>query len=169
MTELELTRTRGDRRLYALEGIGTLRLDGTFARSATAEAGRDTWRFTQRGFWRRVIQAADAAGTVVGEFLPRDIRRGGTLRWGRRELTLQPISPLRERYILTEGDRDLVLIDGKSWGRRPVKVTLSDSAAIEPGLLLFATFVVRQLAVNAANNSSASTTATMSGSGSYSG
>ena len=56
MTELELTRTRGDRRLYALEGIGTLRLDGTFARSATAEAGRDTWRFTQRGFWRRVTQ-----------------------------------------------------------------------------------------------------------------
>ncbi len=58
MTELELTRTRGDRRLYGLEGIGTLRLDGTFARSATAEAGRDTWRFTQRGFWRRVIRLA---------------------------------------------------------------------------------------------------------------
>lgn len=167
MTEHELTRTRGDRRLYALEGIGTLRLDGMFARSATAEAGGDTWRFTRRGLWQRVMQATDAAGTVVAEFLPRDIRRGGTLRWGRRELTLQPVSPLRERYILSQGDRDLVLIDGKSWGRRPVKVTLPDPDAIEPGLLLFATFVVRQLAVNAANNSSAGATATMSGS--YSG
>ena len=66
MTELELTRTRGDRRLYALEGIGTLRLDGTFARSATAEAGRDTWRFTQRGFWRRVISGHRRGGNRSG-------------------------------------------------------------------------------------------------------
>ena len=49
MTELELTRTRGDRRLYALEGIGTVRLEGMFARSATAEASGRSWHFSRRG------------------------------------------------------------------------------------------------------------------------
>jgi hypothetical protein len=77
------------------------------------------------------------------------------------------VSPLFERYALSEGERDLVLIDGKSWGRRPVKVTIPDSETIEPGLLLFTSFIVRQLAVNAANNASTGTTAAMSGS--YSG
>jgi hypothetical protein len=167
MVELELTRASGDRRLYALEGVGTLRLEGLFSRSATAEASGNRWRFNRRGFWQRVMQATDATGTVVGEFVPRDIRRGGALGWGRREFALHPASPLRERYVLSEDGRDLVLIDGKSWGRRPVKVTLPDHDAIEPGLLLFASFVVRQLAVNAANNSSAGTTAATSGS--YSG
>jgi hypothetical protein len=163
MIELELTRTAGDRRLYVLEGVGTLRLEGLFSRSATAEGSDNRWRCTRRGFWQRAIQATDAEGTVVGEFLPRDIRRGGALRWGGSEFTLHPVSPLRERYALSQGDRDLVIIDGKSWGRRPVKVSLADPNAIKPGLLLFASFVVHQLAVSAANSSSAGTTAAMSG------
>ncbi len=167
MTELELTRTPGDRRLYALEGVGTLRLEGFFARSAIAEAGGSSWRFGRRGFWQRTMQATDTAGNVVGEFAPRDIRRGGALRWGGRELTLHQASAFRERYALSDGDRELVLIDGRSWGRRPVKVTLADPGAIEPGLLLLAVFVVHQLAVDADNNSAAGTTAVMSGS--YSG
>jgi hypothetical protein len=163
MTELELTRTRGDRRLYALEGIGTVRLEGMFARSASAEASGRSWRFSRRGFWQRVMEATDAAGALEGEFVPRDIRRGGTLRWGGRELTLHPVSSLRERYALSEGDRDLVLLDGKGWGRRPVKITLAETDAVEPGLLLFTAFVVHQLAVNAASAASASTTAALSG------
>jgi hypothetical protein len=44
MADLELTRTRGDRRLDALEGIGTLRLTGWASRNATAEAGGASWR-----------------------------------------------------------------------------------------------------------------------------
>jgi hypothetical protein len=160
MTELELTRTSGDRRLYSLEGIGTVRLEGLFSTSATAEAGERGWRFDRCGFWRRVMEATDAEGAVVGEFVRRDIRRGGTLHWGGRGLTLHPVSPLRERYVLSEGDRDLVLLDGKGWGRRPVKITLAEPEAIEPGLLLFAAFVVHRLAVNAVNASaSGSTTA----------
>ena len=35
MADLELTRTQGDRRVYALEGVGTVRLEGLFARAAT--------------------------------------------------------------------------------------------------------------------------------------
>jgi len=72
MADLELKRTPGDRRLYALEGVGTLRLEGFASRTATAEAGGGSWRIARRRFWQRVIQATDAAGTPVGEFEPRD-------------------------------------------------------------------------------------------------
>lgn len=166
MIELELTRTPGDRRRYVLEGVGTLRFEGVFSRSATAAADESGWRFGRRGFWQRIMEATDTAGTVVGEFVPRDLRRGGTIKWAGRALTLRPASSWRERYALADGDRELVLIDGKSWGRRPVKITLADPDTIEPGLLLFVSFVVRQLALNAANNSSAGTTAAISGSSS---
>jgi hypothetical protein len=55
MTELELKRTSGDRRLYSLEGIGTLRLLGLASRTAIAETAGGSWRITHRGFWRRVV------------------------------------------------------------------------------------------------------------------
>ena len=117
MIELELTRTEEDHRRYLLDAVGTLRLEGLFSRNATAETGDEYWHFARSGFWQRVMQATDALGTVVGEFVPRDLRRGGTLRWGGREFTLRPASSWRERYALAEGERELVLIDGKSWGR----------------------------------------------------
>src|SRR4051812_13449633 len=167
MIELELTRTREDRRRYVLEGVGTLRLEGLLSRNATFEAGSEYWHPARRGFWQRIMQATDALGTVVGEFLPRDLRRGGKLYWAGRELTLRPASSWRERYALVEGERELVLIDGKSWGRRPVKVTLADPGAIEPGLLLFAAFIARHPPLGADTTSPAATTAAMTGS--YSG
>jgi hypothetical protein len=106
---------------------------------------------------RRVIQATDAAGTAVGEFEPRALRRGGTLRWAGRELALRPASHWRERYALADGDHELAILDGKGWGRRPVKVTVDDPEAVEPGLLLFAVFVVRGLAEDAGAAAQAAT------------
>jgi len=154
MVELQLTRTPGDRRLYALEGVGTLCLNGWSSRSGTAEAGTCSWQINRRGFLHPVIQAADAAGAVVGEFEKRTLRRGGTLRWSDREFTLQPDSIWRERYALAEGDRQLATIEGKNWGKRPVNITLhGDARKIDPGLLLFAAFVVRALAEDASSAS----------------
>jgi hypothetical protein len=149
MAELELTRTTGDRRVYALDGVGTLRLEGFASRRATAEAAGTSWRIARRGFWQRRFEAIDAAGTAVGEFEPRGLRRGGTIRWAGRPFVLRPASNWRERYALADGERELVVLDGKSWGRRPVKVTIADSETVEPGLLLFAAFVVRGLAEDA--------------------
>ena len=149
MAELELKRTADDRRLYALEGVGTLRLAGLGGRVATAEAGTDSWHITRRGFWRRTVQATDAADSVVGEFEPRGLRRGGALRWAGRGLELRPASSWRERYALADGERELAVFDGKGWGRRPVGVIVDDPAPLEPGLLLFAAFVVRGLAEDA--------------------
>jgi hypothetical protein len=166
MVDLELTRTRGEGRIYVLEGIGTLRLQGLFARAATAEADGTRWQIARRGLWRQRIEASDLTGTAVGEFEPRSLRRGGTLRWAGREFALRPASSWRERYALADGDRELALLDGKGWGRRPVKVTLDDPGEVEPGLLLFAAFVVRGLAEDAGAAAGAGASAATMGGGS---
>jgi hypothetical protein len=166
MADYELTRTQGDRRAYSLAGLGTLRLEGLFSRAATAEVAGGTWRIAHNGFWRRQLEATDATGATVGRFEARTLRRGGTLRWADREFTLRPASSWRERYALADGDRELAILDGKGWGRRPVKVTVDDLDAIEPGLLLFAAFIVRGRAADAQSGAEAgASTASMGGTG----
>src|SRR5262249_42215812 len=143
MIELELTRTQGDRRLYALEGVGTIRLEGVLSRAALADSEGTRWRFVRGGLWRPVMTATDITDATVGEFRRRGMRRGGTLRWEGREHALRPASGWRERYALAEGERELAVLDGRGWGRRPVKVMVEAVGAVDPGLLLFAAFVVR--------------------------
>lgn len=169
MPELELTRTPDDRKLYVLEGAGTLRLRGWTGRSATAEtaAGDRSWEIAQRGIFRAVIEASDAAGSAVGAYEPRTFRRGGALTWEGRDYGLRPASSWKQRYALTGGDRELAVIEGKGWGKRPVKVDVADLASLPPGLLLFAVYVVRALAENAqsaaAGGATAATAAASSG------
>ena len=43
------------------------------------------------------------------------------------------------------------MLDGRSWGKRPVTITVDDPAAVDPGLLLFAAYVVRSLAEDSAS------------------
>jgi hypothetical protein len=50
MVELRLERSRDERRLYSVAGIGTLRFDGLTSRAAIAEAGDGRWRLGRRGF-----------------------------------------------------------------------------------------------------------------------
>lgn len=155
MADLELTRTNEDRRLYALGDVGTLRLTGFWSRTATARAGARTWALARTGFLRVIARATDETGVVVGAFEPRGaFRRGGTVRWSDREYALRPSSSWRERYALLAGEHELAVLDGKGWGRRPVAVTVDDLALVEPGLLLFATFVVRGLAEDAGSTGS---------------
>ena len=96
--------------------------------------------------------------------MPRGLRRGGTITWGGEQFTLHPAGPLRERYVLAADERDLALIEGKSWGKKPVQVKLVEHGPPVPGLLLFAAFVVRQLAVNGANAAAGGGTAAVAGS-----
>jgi hypothetical protein len=162
MPDLELTRSRDDRRLYELAGIGTLRLEGLFSRRATVEAGGVTWSMRRVGFWRTTIEATDAAGSVAGTFDPRTLKGGGTLVWRGRELELRRASIWKDRYALAADDREIAVLDGRSWGKRPVTITVDDPAAVEPGLLLFAAYVVRSLAEDsesAAAGASVATTA----------
>jgi hypothetical protein len=146
MADLELKRAPDDRRLYDLEGVGTLRLEGWKGPRATADTGVRSWLFARRGLWRRGIDATDAFGAMAGSFEHRRRRRGGPLRWGDDEFVLRQASLWHDRYALVEGDRELAVLDGKDWGKRPVRVTVEDPEEIDPGLLLFAAFVVRRLA-----------------------
>jgi hypothetical protein len=155
MAELELRRTPDDRHCYTIDSVGTLRLDGILSRSATAEAGQRSWRISRIGFRKRAVEATDAAGALVGVFKASGKRGGGSLRWGEDELALRPASAWRERFALADGDRELAVLDGKGWGKRPVTLTVADLDALDPGLLLFATFVVRGLAEDAAAPSGA--------------
>ena len=68
-----------------------------------------------------------------------------------RELELRPASAWRSRYALADGDRELAIFDGKGWGKRPVAVIIDDLSAVDPGLVLFAAFVVRGLAEDASS------------------
>lgn len=163
MVNLALSRTPGDRHLYALEGVGTLRLEGAFSRRATAEAAGNRWRIARHGFWRQ-LQATDAAGAVVGTF-DRRLRGGGTVRWGDRELTLRRASLWRERYALAEGDHEIALLDAKGWGKRPVTITVEEHSALDPGLLLYAAFIAHTLAGDANAGAAATTTAVTTSSG----
>jgi hypothetical protein len=156
MTDKELTRVEGERKGYSLAGVGTMRLEGFSGRRATAEARGRNWSFGRSGFWQRAIEATDSTGVVVGVFEPRTLRGGGTLRWGARELQLRPASAWRSRYALADDGRELALLEGKGWGKRPVKVTSADGE-LDPGLLLFATFVVRALAEDATAAASGAT------------
>ena len=151
MAEFDLTRSPDDRRLYVLDGVGTLRLEGWGSQRATAEAREGSWRIERRGLFRRTVEATDLAGGPAGTFEGRSVRRGGTLSWHDRELELRPASAWRERYDLVEGGTQLAVLDGKGWGKRPVKVKLDDPA-IDPGLLLFAAFIVRGLADDASSS-----------------
>ena len=149
MTELALTRSPGDRRRFDLQGYGTLRLGGWASRWASAEADERRWGFARRGIFRSRIEATDPAGTVVGVFEGRSLKRGGTLRWDEHEYVLKPDSMWTERYALLDGERRLAVLEGKGWGKRPVRVDVEDVTETDPGLLLFTAFVVRALAEDA--------------------
>jgi hypothetical protein len=162
MPELELTRSREDRKLYVLDGVGTLRLRGWTSRGATAEADGRSWEIERRGVFTSTFEATDASGTTVGAFYGRTLRRGGTLQWGQRELELRPASAWRSRYALADGERELAIFDGKGWGKRPVAVVIDDLSAIDPGLVLFAAFVVRGLAEDSSSTAGGASVAASS-------
>jgi hypothetical protein len=164
MVELELTRSASDRRLYELAGIRTIRMPSLFARGpAIATAGGTPWLFERR-FWGRGAIATADGGALSGEFEPRTLRRGGTVRWNESGLALRPASSFRERYALADDDRELALFDGKSWGKRPVKVTLEDDS-LDPGLVLFAAWLVRGLAEDAGTAAAVASSTAATGSG----
>jgi hypothetical protein len=144
-TQLELRRLPGERSVYQLGDVGTVRRHWTGWRSAVAEAGDRRWTFTASGIWRSRLRATDQLGAVVGEYLPRAFRAGGTVQWYGRELTLRSASIWRRRLVLSDAGRDIVTIDARSGGRRPVTMTVRDPQA-DAGLLLFTAVLAAEAA-----------------------
>ena len=109
------------------------------SRRATATSAGVTWHFAHAG---PTIYARGAGGGVVGEFDPR----GGRMRWNGRPLELRPAGSRKDHYALVAGEVDAALFEGGPWGRRPVEVDVLRPEAIDPGLILFTAFAVRQVA-----------------------
>ena len=150
--QLELRRVPDERHAYFIDGIGRLRRDGgMFSSSFVGEAAGHSWRFAGRGLMQHTLEATDSNGAVIGRFVPNTIRRGGHLEWGARQLMLNPATRSRDGYVVREEDRDIIRIENRSWGRRPLKLTLIGADPIEPGLVLFTAFVVHRLADNDAS------------------
>jgi hypothetical protein len=143
--EFELERAQADRRRYVFGDVGAMRLQGLFGRNAAVEAGGEQWTF-RRSLWTRRIEAVAVSGEIVGEFRGRLLYSGGTIRWSGRELLLRRGTMWRERYILEDAGGTVARFDVRAWGRFPVSVRLEVPAKVEPGLLLFAAFVVRTAA-----------------------
>ena len=64
-------------------------------------------------------------------------------------MTVRPASMWKERYALADRNGELAVFEATRWGKRPVKITLDEPSLVEPGLLLFAAFIVRELGADA--------------------
>lgn len=150
MPEFELTRSRDDRRIFGMAGVGTLRFEGWFNRRAIATSAHGSWTFRRSGVFRTTIEATDTTGTPVGDFTARAIRRGGSLRWLGTEYEVRAASMWKERYALAAGDVELLVLDAASWGKRPVTGTTLEPELVTPELVLFTAFVAKHLAEDSA-------------------
>jgi hypothetical protein len=145
MAELELTRAPGDRKVYVLDGVGTLRVRGRGRQAAVAEAGGRRWAFVRRGLFAPLVTATDETGTVVGLYRSPMRKPGGPVGWAERELQLRRSSTFRQHYALSEGEQELALFHGtgRARGKSPISLTIDDPTALDPGLILFAAYIVR--------------------------
>jgi hypothetical protein len=148
MPRLELTRTEEDHKVYALPGVGELRVDGWMSGKVEATAGGHAYTFDKHSLFESVSTATDATGSRAGEFHPRRIMGeggGGTIVWRGAEWELRPATEVDGAYALGHpGDTtEFALIDEAIWSKRPVPVSVAEGADVDPGLLLFAIFAVR--------------------------
>ena len=148
MRQTELTVDPADGALWDLPGVGTLRRTDRMSRAATAEAAGRSWEIARFGLVRTGFTSTDETGTVVGEVRNRFSGRSDRLRWGGRDLTLRHDGPRRDGHVLLDGDRRIALLTPKQPGKRALDVLIEDPGA-DPGLLLFAAFVVQACADDA--------------------
>jgi hypothetical protein len=136
-TQLELRRLPDERNAYQLGDVGIVRRHRTGWRSAGAQAGDRRWTFAASGVWKSRMRAIDHTDDVVGEYLPRAFRGGGTMHWYGRELALRQTRIWRQRYVLNDHGRDILIVDAGTRRRRPVTMTVLDPQLADAGLLLF--------------------------------
>ena len=109
------------------------------SRRATATSAGRNWHIGGGGLLSRTLRAVAEDGALEGEFDPR----GGDLRWNQQAYELRPASTGHERYALVVGETEVAGFESNGRGRKPIKVEIVRPEAVEPGLLLFAAFVIR--------------------------
>jgi hypothetical protein len=161
MNTIELLKSPSDRRRYTLGDLGSLRLNGLFMRSATAETDGNSFT-VERTRWTTASVVARGPLAEIGAFHARTLRGGGRLTWLEEEYALRHEQPLGETYALVHNDRPLALATARGWWgwgvKRPLTMQVSDVS--DASLLLFLAFVVRTLANQRSSDAAATTVAT---------
>ena len=145
---LELTPDPAEGRLWVLPGVGTFLRTGRTSRAATAEARGRLWQIVRHGIVRTGFRATDESGAAAGELQNGLTGRSERLRWGGRDLALRWEEPDRNGHVLLDGERRIAVMTPERAGKRPLDVVIEDAAA-DPGLLLFAAFIVQAYADDA--------------------
>lgn len=143
MVDLELTRSREDRRRFDLPGFGSVRKLGLFGSAVEITTAEVVLRTERRGVFRTVVEARDQSGAIVGDFRSNALATGGQVRWRGESFELRSERWWGTRYVLTRADRPVLRLRCSGWGgRKPVTVTLEETGT-DPALVLFLTAVVQ--------------------------
>lgn len=155
MREVELRRSARDRRLFEAEGVGWLRHDrwlshrgeGGSVGSAAAE-----WSFEPRGWTGGRAEALDRrSGLPIGGYRrTAAFSQDGEVTWAGRVHELGRASRWRSRFRLADGPATLLELDVRGHGSRPVTLRVDPALDGEPGLVLFACWLGRLFAAQAA-------------------
>lgn len=145
MAELEMVRAVGDRKLYELLGIGSLRRPHWYSRQAIATAlDSRRWSFTETGLCRPVDHATPEVGQPSGRFhRAKLVSRSGPLQWGDDSYELTFRSFWRLEGVLAAGGRDLLATKPGNWNSKRSRVQLLTDERLDPGLVLFVIWVVQ--------------------------
>ena len=161
MNAVALLRSPSDHRRYILGDLGSLRLNGFFMRSATAETDLDSFTI-ERARWTTSSVVARGPLGEMGAFHARTLGAGGRLTWLEGEYTVRREQPLGETYALMHDDRRLALATARGWWgwgvKRPLTMQVYDAS--DKALLLLLAFVVRTLANQHTSDAAATTVAT---------
>jgi hypothetical protein len=143
MARLALTRSPEDRKLYVLPGVGELRVARWPGKAVEATAGGRTYTFAPRGQEHRVPTATDAFGAEVGH------QHGSwSLIWRSAKWDLDFMPDISGSYALRRRgeEREVAYLALTGWGKRPVPIVLDDDARLDPGLVLFAMYLMNRFA-----------------------
>ena len=141
MREVQLTRSGEDRRRYEIDGIGWLRNEGLLR--LRSEAGTDHgggWTFQPRGWTGRRFEVLDAVSSQpVAEYRRTGkLTYDGTITWRSRSYDIRRTSAWRQHFSLFLDGEQVLELEVKSFGKRPVVLRIAPILESEPGLVLFA-------------------------------
>ncbi len=142
MAELSLTRSVDDPKRYDLLGVGSLRRPRWYTRRTQASTvdGQE-WTFMERGLWGSERTATDSYGTAVGVHRRRGwTGRDGTLTWQGHTYETRTAGWKLQTEVSSDG-RVLLTARPGAWRPRRVSLTLDETAGLDDGLVLFATWL----------------------------
>ena len=168
MSELRLTRSPEDRKLFVLAGVGTIRNGRWFKRSAElcAETG-DSWQVDRKGFRARPVFTDGVGGEPARFEAYGTFKRGGRLEIaGAGTYELKPASHFKERYALSAEGREPATIEASGWSaKRPVTIEVGGQTEVDDLVLLAACWMVQQYAQDLSAAAAAGSAAAAGGGG----